>query len=149
MQGGSYKVTNIFLHQMSPLCKLGWGGHNHERELNKLINFIKASIPLREDFTHEASTSKKVIPPKGRNLYMSLHAPRKKEKLRNAQRKGKKTHQHVTNFHALRRQATCNFCNKVGHIQWGRSGMPLSKREKPSGFQRRQCHRGLNSFLIL
>lgn len=57
--GGSHKLINMLLHQKSPRCKLGLGEYNHGGEFNKPVNFVKASIPLREDCTHKASTSKK------------------------------------------------------------------------------------------
>lgn len=38
----SHKLTNMLLHQKSPLCKLELGGHNYDGEFNKPINLVKA-----------------------------------------------------------------------------------------------------------
>lgn len=39
--------------------QIGVGGHNNKGKFNKPLNLFISSIQLREDFTHEASTSKK------------------------------------------------------------------------------------------
>lgn len=52
---------------------MGLVSHNHEGEFNKDLTFIKASIPLKEDFTKEPNTWKKkpdislFAPSKGKN----------------------------------------------------------------------------------
>lgn len=58
MLGGSQMLTNILLHQKTPLFKLGLGGYNHDDEFNKSLNFIKASISLGEDCTKDTNASK-------------------------------------------------------------------------------------------
>lgn len=101
--GGSLKLTNMLLHQKNPLCKVRLGGHNHEGEFNKPLHFVKASIPQREKFSHEASISMKDHPNKVKKPLQvpnkekkPIHAPRREEKLRHVPRKGRKLQQEVT-----------------------------------------------------
>lgn len=56
--GVSHMLSNMLLQSKSPLCKLGLGGDNHSGEFNKPLQFVKASIQLKEDLTNVASTSK-------------------------------------------------------------------------------------------
>lgn len=135
MLGRSRKHTNILLHQKSPLCKLGLWGHNHEGKFKKPLNFVKASIPLREYFTREANTSKGHT--KGKK---PLHVPRRGKKLRHALRKVIKPRQHVNTSHVTK-TLTCHYCVNVGHTQWRCRQMVLAQKEKASGFQRKQGQR--------
>lgn len=130
MLGGSHKLTNILLHQKNPLCKLRLGAHNHEWDFNKPLNFIQALIPLKENFTQEASTSKNIHPINGKQPQQvtmkrkkPLNALRKEKKIRHVPREGKKP-QHVTTSHAPRKP-TCHFCDKDGYIQWRRKWKSL------------------------
>lgn len=93
------------------------GGHNDEGKFNKPLNLFKASIQLREDFTHEASTSKKGHSAKGKK---PLQVPSKGKKPLHAHMpKGKgRSHCHMQLPPMLMETINLSFLLQVGHIKW-------------------------------
>lgn len=89
----------MLVYQKIPSCKTRLGGYMHDREFNKSLIIVKASIPFKKDIMKDATTTRNV-----------------------------KEHHEASTSHASRRTSACHYCGK-GHVTLRCKGKTQVQRE--------------------